>query len=294
MIKIDASNVIPKRLGTYLLGIIPGLVFELSIAFANPLPAHEVIDRVRQVYPFQGYALLSIFVVSSLIVGQTFYVLAWFADWLIDFLYRTQRYLILHMTLGSDWLYKAVGRLQGMPPKRNVRHLWRIIMWARKKKIPFEIRPVLKCQRMAATELLKRKYGVTPSKGQWESVDQEWQAWLAVLGKAPVGFRETFLTTRVFLGCGLAELAAMYIVLGLRNRYFFVMTGVLLAAGCFQSLSLARRRGEPIRSSLTRLLLVMEELGETSTASSKKEKLATSGPGVTISDANEDDDREGE
>lgn len=107
---------------------------------------------------------------------------------------------------------------------------------------------------MAATELLKRKYGVTPSKGQWEWVDQEWQAWLAVLGKAPVRFRETFLTTRMFLGCGIAELAAMYIVLGLRNRYFIVMTGVLLAAGCFQSLSLARWRREPIRSSLTRLL----------------------------------------
>jgi hypothetical protein len=36
-------------------------------------------------------------------------------------------------------------------------------MWARQKKVPFEIRPVLKCQRMAATQLLKRKYGITPS-----------------------------------------------------------------------------------------------------------------------------------
>lgn len=265
-------------------GCLPGVAFELSIAYVNPRPAHEVIDRVRQVYPFQGYALLSIFVVSSLIVGQTFYLLAWLADWLIDLLYRTQRYLILHMTLGSDWLYKAVGRLQGMPPRRNVRHLWRIIMWARMKKIPFEIRPVLKCQRMAATELLKRKYGVTPSKGQWEWVDQEWQAWLAVLGKAPVGFRERFLTMRVFLGCGLAKLAAMYIVLGLRNRYFVVMTGVLLAAGCFQSMSLATWRREPIRASLTRLLLVMEELAETGS----KEKPASSRPSVTISDDNED------
>jgi hypothetical protein len=59
-------------------------------------------------------------------------------------------------------------------------------MWARGKKVPFEIRPILKCQRMAATQLLKRKFGVTPSKGQWEWVDQEWQAWLSVLGKAPM------------------------------------------------------------------------------------------------------------
>src|SRR5712691_2931055 len=127
MIKIDASNIIPKRLGIYLLGIIPGLVFELSIAYADPLFAHGMIDRVRQVYPFNAYALLLVFVVSCLIVGQTFFLVAWFADWLIDFLFRAQRYLILHLTLGSDWLYRAVGRLQGMPPKRNVRHLWRIV-----------------------------------------------------------------------------------------------------------------------------------------------------------------------
>jgi len=173
MIKIDASNVIPKRLGTYPLGIIPGLVFELSIAYANPSLAHQMTERARQVYPFQGYAILVLFLASCLIVGQTFFLLAWFFDWLTDFLYCAQRYLLLQLTLGSDWLYKAVGRLQGMPRKRNVRHLWRIIMWARMKKTPFEIRPVLKCQRMAATQLLKRKYGVAPSKGQWEWVDRE-------------------------------------------------------------------------------------------------------------------------
>ncbi len=232
MIKIDASNVIPKRLGTYLLGSIPGLVFELSVAYADPLLAHQMIERARQVYLFQGYALLVLFLVSCLIVGQTFFLLAWFFDWFIDFLYRVQRYSLLHLTLGSDWLYKAVGRLQGIPPKRNVRHLWRIVMWARMKKVPFETRPVLKCQRMAATRLLKRKYGVTPSKGQWDWVDQEWQAWLAVLGKAPTGFREAFLTMRTFLGTGFAELVAMYVEPALRNWYFGTMTGTLLLAGC--------------------------------------------------------------
>jgi hypothetical protein len=197
---------------------------------------------------------------SCLIVGQTFFLLAWFIDWSIEFLYRAQRFLILHVTLGSDWLYKAVGRFQGMPPKRNVRLLWRPIMWARGRKVPFEIRPLLKCQRMAATQILKSKYGVTPSKGQWEGVDQEWQAWLAVLGKTPTGVREAFLTMRTFLACGLAELAALCIVSALQNRYFATMTGVLLAAGCFQSISFARRRGEPVRANLIRLLTLMEEL----------------------------------
>jgi hypothetical protein len=282
MIKIDASKIIPKRLGAYLLGLIPGLVFGLAVAFGDPLTAHGTIERVKQIYPFQPFALLALFAVSCLVVGQTFFLLAWFTDWTIDFLYRAQRYLILHLTLGSDWLYKAVGRLQGMPPKRNVRHLWRPIMWARKKKVPFEIRPVLKCQRMAATQLLKRKYGVTPSRGQWDWVDQEWQGWLAVLGKAPAGFRESFLTMRTFLGCGLAELAALYVVPALQNRYFVTMSGVLLAAGCFQSFSFARRRREPIRASLTGLFVVMEELAELGIAISRKDTSASGGPGLTI------------
>ncbi len=292
MIKIDASKIIPKRLGIYLLGLIPGMVFELAVAFGDPLMAHRTIERVKQVYPFQAYALIALFGISCLIIGQTFFLLAWFTDWIIDFLYRAQRYLILHLTLGSDWLYKAVGRMQGMPPKRSVRHLWRPIMWARQKRVPFEIRPVLKCQRMAATQLLRRKFGVTPSKGQWDWVDQEWQAWLAVLGKPPAGFRESFLTMRTFLGCGFAELAALYIVPALQNRYFVMMSGVLFAAGCFQSLSFARRQWEPIRASFTRLLVLMEELKEISLATSKEDKSASSGASLTIGTDGKDDSDE--
>jgi len=294
MIKIDASKVIPKRLGTYLLGFIPGMVFELTVAFGDPLMAHRMIERVKVVYPFQGYALLALFATSCLVVGQTFFLLAWFTDWVIDFLYRAQRYLVLHLTLGSDWLYKAVGKLQGMPPKRNVRLLWRPIMWARGKKVPFEIRPILKCQRMAATQLLKRKFGVTPSKGQFEWVDQEWQAWLAVLGKAPTGLRESFLTMRTFLGCGIAELAALYIVPPLQNRYFVTMSAVLFAAGCLQSFSFVRMRGEPIRASLTRLRVLMEELTEVSHTTFKEDKSASSGAELTINTGGKDDGDEDE
>lgn len=115
MIKIDASGIIPKRLGTYLLGLVPGLVFELTAAFGNPLVAHEMIERARRVYPFNAYAVLLLFVASCLVIGQTFFLLAWFSDWLIDGLYCAPRLLLFRLTLGSDWLYRAVARLQGIP-----------------------------------------------------------------------------------------------------------------------------------------------------------------------------------
>jgi hypothetical protein len=292
MIKIDAAKLFPKRLGAYLLGLIPGAVFELTVAFGDPLMAHRMIERVKEVYPFQGYALLALFAASCLVVGQAFFFLAWFTDWIIDFLYRAQRYLILHLTLGSNWLYKAIGKLQGMPPKRPVRYLWRPIMWARRKKVPFEIRPILECQRMVAAQLLKRKFGV--SKGKWEWVDhQEWQAWQAVLGKAPTWLRESFLTMRIFLGCGIAELAALYIVPALRNRYFVTMSAVLFTAGCLQLFAFVRMRREPIRANLTRLRVLMEELTEVSDRTSKEDKGAR-GAGLTISTGGKDDSDEDE
>jgi hypothetical protein len=122
MIKIDLSKVIPKRLGTYLLGFIPGVVFELTVAFGDPVMAHRMIERVKDVYPFQGYALLALFAASCLVVGQTFFLLAWFTDWTIEFLYRTYWFLILHLTLGSNWLYKACqGRSKSRPLWRSKR-----------------------------------------------------------------------------------------------------------------------------------------------------------------------------
>jgi len=290
MIRIDVSKVIPRRLGTYLLGAIPGAVFELTVAFGDPKMASLMIERVKVVYPFPPYGLLLLFATSCLIVGQTFFMLAWFADWGTEFLYRAQRYLILHMTLGSNWLYRTVGRLQGMPPKAYIRHIWRPIMWARSKKVPFEIRPVLKCQRMAATQVLQRKYGVTPSQGQWDWVDQEWQAWLAVLGKTPAGLREAFLTMRTFLACGLAELAALFIAPALRNQFFATMTGVLLAAGCFQSISFARRRGEPVRASFIRLVTLMEELAKARKGTPNDLARARKAGGMSFGIANGDND----
>ncbi len=290
MIKIDVSNFIPKRLWIYLLGIIPGLLFELSLVFGDPKLAQAMINRAKQVYPFQPYALLILFLVSSLVVGQIFFLLSWFADLLISFAYGLKKSLIL-ATLGSNWLYRLFGRLQGIPPKRNffIRSLSRLVMWGRKKRFPFEIRPTLKCQRLAATQLLKRKYGVNPNNGPWEWVDQEWQVWLSVLGKQPPVFREALLTMRTFLGCGIAELAALYISPTLRNRYFIAITSVLIASGCVQSLDFAKRRYDPMRGSLTRLVAVLAELAETNTTSSNELTSAGNESNLTI----DPDDKEG-
>jgi hypothetical protein len=267
MIKIDLSNAIPRRLGTYLLGIIPGLLFELSLALGDPHLGQVMIDRAKQIYPFQSYALLVLFVGSCLVIGQVFFLLSWFASVLIGSVYRFKRYLV-RATFGSDWLYRAFGRLQGIPPKRNIfiRSLSRMVFWGRGKRFPFEVRPVLHCQRLAATQLLMRRYGITPSRGLSEPVDLEWQVWLSILGKQPPGLRETFLMMRTFLGCGLAGLSALYISPALRNSYFVAISVVFAASGCVQSWSFSKLKYDPMRQSLSRLASVLVELAETNTS----------------------------
>lgn len=153
----------------------------------------------------------------------------------------------------------AFAKLQATRPKQNIftRTMSHIIMCARMQRSPFAIRPVLKCQRLAATQLLARRYGITPSKGSGELVDLEWQAWLLVLGKQPLRFRGVFLTMRTFIGCGLAELAALYFLSALRNRYFVAITMIFLASGVFQSWDFAKWTYEPMRGSIARLAAIL-------------------------------------
>jgi hypothetical protein len=289
MIKVDLSSTIPKQAGMYLLGIIPGTLFGLSIALGDPNVAHWMIERAKQVYAFPPYALLILFAAFCMVVGYTFFLLSWFADLFIAFLYRFKRYFI-RATFGSNWLYRAFGKLPVTPPKRNafVRTLSHMIMWGRMQRFPFEIRPVLKCQRLAAAQLLSRRYGITPSKGLGEMVDLEWQAWLSVLGKQPLRFRGAFLTMRTFIGCGLAELAALYFSPALRNRYFLAITVVFVASGAFQSWDLAKWKYEPMRGSLARLAAILVELAETNTVAKQRDNGSDKRANLVINTIKED------
>ncbi len=76
MIKLNIPNPIPRRLAIYLLGIIPGTLFHLSVAFGDPALAHRMIKRTKQVYPFEPYALFVLFLFSCLVIGQTFFFLS--------------------------------------------------------------------------------------------------------------------------------------------------------------------------------------------------------------------------
>ncbi len=160
MIKVDLSKAISPRVATYALGLIPGVFFESSIAIGNPHFAAFVMSRLREIYSFGPYALLVLFVASSLFIGLGFFLTAWIAQRLVFFGFALWRYTI-RATFGSQWLYRRFATLQGMPPKQTVliRVLSKLIFWARERQFSTEARPVLKCLHTATERLLKERYG---------------------------------------------------------------------------------------------------------------------------------------
>ncbi|MGB8949424.1 MAG: hypothetical protein WCC05_10485 [Candidatus Sulfotelmatobacter sp.] len=267
MIKVDISRVIPPRLGTYLLGIIPGVFFEASIAIGNPHFAVSVLSRVRDIYPFGPYALLVLFLTAGLFIGQGFFLAAWIVERVIAAAFGLWRYGIRN-TFGSQWAYRSFAKLQGIPPKQNlfIRWLGRVISWARGSEFSSEARPVLKCLYVAVRRRLKVRYGIA-FDGQ--SDEGEWRAWYTVLGKPLKGFNEAALYARTCLGCGLAGFTALYTFPQLREQYFAALCLIFTFVGCFASVDLVRWRFNPVLRSLARLRSVSLELSEASTLAEK-------------------------
>lgn len=274
MIKIDFSRVIPPRFGAYLLGIVPGLFFESSIAIGNPHFAVSALSRVRDIYPFGPYALLAAFLTSCLLVGQGFIIMAWFADVLIAYAFALWRYAI-RITFGSQWLYRCFARLQGIPPKQNgfIRLLSRVIFWARMSGFSSEARPVLKCLHVAVERLLKVRYGIDRSReslgARWD--DSEWGVWYSALGKPLRNFQEASIVSRTFLGCGLAGLTALYALPALRGRYFIALCATFTFGGCFSSVDLLLWRIKPVRRGIARLKSVLLELSEAGVVTERRQ-----------------------
>lgn len=271
MIKIDISKAIPGRLGAYLLGIIPGLFFISSIAVADPRLATRAIAHVQQIYRFPSYGLLVIAGGISLIVGHVFFILSWVLYWLLNGLYRFGGFLV-KATIGSDWFYRLMPKIQGFPPKQTavIRFLWKAHMWGKEKRYAFNVRPVLRCQQLAAEQILKRRYGISPSRGHSELASQEWQVWVAVLDKPSPGLREAYLAMRTILACAITGFFAIGIEPQLRNCYFVFMSVVFAFAGVMGAWEFTKIAYQPKRGSIVRLGALLRELANTKPAITKR------------------------
>jgi hypothetical protein len=289
MIRFDLSNAVPKRVGTYFLTIIPGALFESSVAFGDPQLASALLSRVKQVYPFEPYALLIIFLASCFLTGYIFFLSSRFADMLLGWVYRLSRYLGLGI-LRSAWVYRLLCKLQGDQTKKAnivIESLWHLVRRWSIGSVSARIEPVIRCQHIAVEQLLKRKYGIKPSDIPAKRAFER-DVWLAMFGKQPVVIGRAFLTMRILLASGLATLASLYVAPVLRNRYFILISTVLLLPACIQSFTLAGWRYEPVKVSLNRLGWILTELAEVDVAT-LEEYSPGKKPSVTVADDTRED-----
>jgi hypothetical protein len=291
MIKLNISSLIPRRLAIYLLGIIPGALFHLSVAFGDPDLARHMIERAKQAYPFEPYALFILLVLSCLVVGQTFFLLSWFADIFLSILYQLKRYFV-RTTFASWWMYKWFGKLQGIPPKRNlfIRSLSWLIFRARTDRRESQRAVVLSCWDQAAMRLLKQRYGIDKTDSHRLLLHHDWEVWYSVLGKPPAMLQDAVMTMRTIFGCGLAAFSALYVSAGLRNRFFITIAVVLTVSGCYQLFDLAKWRQDQVRVGLVRLRSVLTELAETKGSAPKATDESDKGFEIAIDPDTKKDD----
>jgi hypothetical protein len=270
MIKVDISRVVSPRFGLYLLGVIPGVFFESSAAIGNPHSIASLMGRLHEIYPFGPYALLLLFLASSLFIGSGFFVAAWILQLLISLGFRLWHYGI-RITFASQRLYRCFAKLQGIPPRRNIfiRSLSKLISWARGRELFTEARPVLRCLHTATTQLLQERYGIEIN-GDRRLDSGDWNVWHSVIGKPLKALQEGTMAARTFLGCGLAGFTALYVAPALRERYFIALCSMFAVSGLLPSFSLAFWSFNSVRRSLLRLKSVLLALAEVTTATERR------------------------
>jgi len=285
MIKLDLTRVFPPRLGGYFLALIPGMFFESSIAIGNPHFAESVISRAREIYTFGPYALLFLFLASSLFIGEGFFLIAWIAYLLINFTFVLWRFVI-RITFGSQWLYRYFGKLQGMPPKQTVfiRSLSKLIFRARQRQFSIKARPVLICLHIATKQLLKKRYGI---EMPWQFSEQggDWGVWYSALNEPPTWLAEPRMASRTLLALGLSGFTALYALPVLRAWYFIVLCSLFAFAGLFATFDLALWSQNAVSRSMANLRSILIQLS----ATTEPQRTESEGEASAAIQASEDD-----
>ena len=150
--QLELSKVIPRE-GYYISGLVPGLLFELMLALANPSLVSGLSCRLQSNPSVGKYGLLAVALFLALVIGNTFMLLVSLIQFLLGVAYRTctrlkwlfERHALapalnwwfgLHKTpkKHSQWLGRFYQRLREKMffPQATPGFLW---WWAMEKRL---------------------------------------------------------------------------------------------------------------------------------------------------------------
>jgi hypothetical protein len=258
MIHLNLSKIVPTKTYDYLSALLPGLFFEISIVMANPC----LIDNATAKLPGQIKSISTLSVVIALflafVIGNAFmygvnliprflarcYVLA---DFLSSKIYdRCSPLHTVQIRVKHPKLAPFLNRLDRYAMQLTTN-----------RDRDFAI--VTGCLNTLTRGFVERKYGIKPNDFQLE----HWQVLYPTLAKPTREEVNGSLMTIATHATGWCGLAAIRFAPALRNTNYLTLCVLMIAAGLYYDLSLARTWSSPINTRVMNIRGMLREFNAT-------------------------------
>ena len=261
------SNVIPPEAYKYLLALVPGFVFGISIALSNPCLLRDIWRRGEAVFPINRYEAICVVVFAAYVIGNAFVLLVFFLRWLLGGVYRMGKYLYINACLSS--LLELMQRLLVTPfwQRRRWLYEWRVKaaeVVSNQGKIPTSH---LRCWGRIARGLLKTRYRIDP-----DILDQdEWNVLYWAL--APLGREELqdHLYMLISEATGWSCIAAIQFAPLLITKSYLTLAGILVLTGLLHDFMVVRSIHSSAYIGTMKIRALLRELREVPFAQEPKQ-----------------------
>jgi len=272
MIHVHLSDLLSARAFDYLAAFLPGLFFELSIAFANPTFMGSARGRLAGVLPDNQYVKLGVVLFIAFVIGNCFMMLVFFIRWGWGHLYKFA--FALRREFYSRFLLpgcnRRVGELQkaGKPSP-----FWLTEVHDRLKYFASEIdqhqREINACLGILTTGLLESKYGIKRDDAFHTPNWEVFYFTLATPTREEVRGEPIMTATHA---TGWAGLVAILLAPALRNRYYLSLSLLMVVSGLIHDFYLVRRINNPIVSRFLNIRGLLREFEKTPRAGANPSK----------------------
>ena len=247
------SSIIPPRTYTYLTAFIPGLFFQISLAFANPSYVSQLVARLHEALPLRPYMLLAIGLFLTFLIGNSFMLfVSILIQRLLAMVYKLWAFVWIQFCKWpilpvSSWLLKS--------PRWNKRR-WvpDLARYAQAKALGFpdESRGARKCWAIFARQVLLNQYGIKVDALEQE----EWNALYSAF--APIKIQASILIIAA-AATGWAGLMAACFAPALRNRYYLGFAIFMILFGLLHDWYVIESFQDPLSFGILKLRFLLRE-----------------------------------
>src|SRR6267154_5072602 len=258
------SGVIPPHLYVFLVALVPGLFFELSILLANPSLFCELFARGQDGSGMGRYAIWGVVLFFAFVIGNAFILLVTLIQRLLGYLYGLWAWVREELCI---WPLSPIMAWLGKKPwffrRRRFREFADHIQLLA-SGTPLDV-GARKLWSIVARRLLKERYGIgADNLGQ-----EEWNALYQTLGTLRIEDVRGSMTMIVSEATGWCGIAATWFAPTLRNRYYVAFCALLIVAGLLHDWYVAAGLNNPLFLGFLKVRALLREFQNTTTRSGR-------------------------